>query len=636
MKRLFLAALCLTVLLSASLLWGCGECDHDFGEWEPSPAATCTESGTEKRVCAECDFEETRETEALGHTEVITEAIAPTCTTPGFTQGKRCETCKIILQPSEILPESGHIEVIDEAVEPTCTDAGSTQGSHCSVCNEAIVPAEVLPALGHNYTETVTQIESCKGDGIYNYLCENCGDAYTETITYPSYSATEVHDMIKGSVAEITTYGKNGDGLALGSGFVYNGSIITNYHVIEGAYSAQVSLNGKTYNATTVVAYDKDLDLAIIGIDAGGDRLQSLKICTNDHEVGATVYAIGSSKGFTDTFSNGIISNANRQFDGVYYVQHTAAISSGNSGGPLVNQFCEVIGVNTLTIIDSQNLNMAVNISQLSDLTKENLSFPEFYKRERDPISVLGEYVVAYGEYAPEYDEYYISFGGSYNGSSVSDAYYYYSPSNTIQFWYSLNDTYYISLDIDEISNRYEWTYYYEDYYITGYIIPSAYYPTSSLSDTENNFTDYSLYSNNLQIANMLMRELCRSLTDDLADFGFSAADFGFVNFGNTDIIPEPQPPVSTGSIVGKYFVYSVTVDGITVSGDEIASTPVAGTYLELKTDGTFFMTFGDEISGTYDAEAKTLTAEGESLPFSIYGDELTIVVDTVSVTFKK
>ena len=108
--------------------------------------ATCTEPST----CSVCGK---TEGEALGHTEAVDEAVEPTCTETGLTEGSHCEVCGEVLVPQETIEALGHTEVIDEAVEPTCTESGLTEGSHCEVCGEVLVPQETVEAPGHDWEE---------------------------------------------------------------------------------------------------------------------------------------------------------------------------------------------------------------------------------------------------------------------------------------------------------------------------------------------------------------------------------------------------------------------------------------------------------------------------------------------------
>lgn len=166
---------------------------------------------------------------------------------------------------------------------------------------------------------------------------------------------------------------------SLGSGFfIDNGRIVTNYHVIEGAESLVVKSNdGKEHKVEAVLGYNKDLDLAILATDA--DK-PSLTICQNGVKTGETVYALGSSLGLTDTFSKGMVTNASRKVDGVEYVQTDAAISPGNSGGPLLNKYGEVVGINTMYYDGGQNLNFSVSVNELYKIsTNRPVTVKELY-----------------------------------------------------------------------------------------------------------------------------------------------------------------------------------------------------------------------------------------------------------------
>lgn len=193
----------------------------------------------------------------------------------------------------------------------------------------------------------------------------------TAVWTEAKLTAEELYELCMPATVEITGYYKDGDVLGMGTGFFIEsgGVILTNYHVINEAYSAKVKLSdGKEYDVIGVIAYDIDRDLAIIKIDAESPAV--LLPTTRGVKTGETVYAIGSPFGLTGSLSSGIVSSASRNEDGINMIQTTTPISPGNSGGPLVNAYGEALGVNTYTYSDGQNLNFAVSITEVDNLVR--------------------------------------------------------------------------------------------------------------------------------------------------------------------------------------------------------------------------------------------------------------------------
>ncbi len=170
----------------------------------------------------------------------------------------------------------------------------------------------------------------------------------------------------------------------IGSGFfIQSGVIVTNYHVIAGATKVVVvTYDNKTYDMYAVLGYNVTNDIAIINIDAVTPYLTRNKGIVT---VGDEVYALGSPRGLSGSLSDGIVSSSSRIIEDVDYIQITAPVSNGNSGGPLINEYGEVIGINTFMIQDSQNLNFAINISQYNKVDVNNgVIADEYYKAIRD------------------------------------------------------------------------------------------------------------------------------------------------------------------------------------------------------------------------------------------------------------
>lgn len=185
--------------------------------------------------------------------------------------------------------------------------------------------------------------------------------------------------------------------LGLGSGVVFseNGYIATNWHVAGDKFSTcYVALeNGSIYNGSVVWA-DRDLDLAIVKINAAG--LKPLKLGNSDKLLlGEEVWAIGNPVGveFQRTITKGIVSGLNRTIkiedeNNVSYmedlIQTDASINTGNSGGALINKKGELIGINTVKITSAEGIGFAVPINIIKPIITsymQNGSFEEAYLR---------------------------------------------------------------------------------------------------------------------------------------------------------------------------------------------------------------------------------------------------------------
>ncbi len=141
-----------------------------------------------------------------------------------------------------------------------------------------------------------------------------------------------------------------------GSGFIWDdkGHIITNYHVIQNADRATVTLSDQSTYPAKLVGKAPSKDLAVLKIEAPIEKLRPLQKGTSyDLRVGQSVYAIGNPFGLDQTLTTGIVSALGREINSVANVpirdviQTDAAINPGNSGGPLLNSSGELIGVNT-------------------------------------------------------------------------------------------------------------------------------------------------------------------------------------------------------------------------------------------------------------------------------------------------
>jgi S1-C subfamily serine protease len=141
-----------------------------------------------------------------------------------------------------------------------------------------------------------------------------------------------------------------------GSGFVWDnsGNIITNFHVIQNADAAQVTLADQSTWKARRVGAAPDKDLAVLRIDAPANKLRAIPVGTSkDLQVGQSVFAIGNPFGLDQSLTTGVISALGREIESVTrrpiqgVIQTDAAINPGNSGGPLLDSAGRLIGVNT-------------------------------------------------------------------------------------------------------------------------------------------------------------------------------------------------------------------------------------------------------------------------------------------------
>jgi hypothetical protein len=164
---------------------------------------------------------------------------------------------------------------------------------------------------------------------------------------------------LKSTVA-ITMQDKNRQTFALGSGVVVGkGLVITNLHVIAGASFGYVQLtsNDQKHYIEGFLAIDKINDLALLSIPT--IQTSGLILQNELPKVGEKIFAAGNPQGLSGTFSDGIVSSL-RQFEKKELIQITAPISPGSSGGPIVNDKAELLGIAVGGFTDGQNLNFAI------------------------------------------------------------------------------------------------------------------------------------------------------------------------------------------------------------------------------------------------------------------------------------
>jgi len=181
-------------------------------------------------------------------------------------------------------------------------------------------------------------------------------------------STKEIYDASRSSVLLIITYDSANLPLALGSGFFSApNEVATNFHVIDGAAKIVCRVIGEQESRTVirVISVSKSLDLALLYVAKAGPTLPIRE--GNPPEIGEKVVAIGNPRGLEGTLSEGIVSGI-RPIGDFAMIQITAPISPGSSGGPVFDEKGMVIGVATMTLLESQNLNFAVPAKLLATL----------------------------------------------------------------------------------------------------------------------------------------------------------------------------------------------------------------------------------------------------------------------------
>jgi S1-C subfamily serine protease len=184
-------------------------------------------------------------------------------------------------------------------------------------------------------------------------------------------STIALFERAQASVVYITSLSVERDYLSMnvfeipqgaGSGFIWNdqGYIVTNFHVIQNAQAARVTLSDQSTHQARLIGIEPDKDIAVLKIDAVSGKVAPIALGTSkDLRVGQRVYAIGNPFGFDHTLTTGVISGLGREIQSVTdrpihgVIQTDAAINPGNSGGPLLDSSGRLIGMNTAIVSPS-------------------------------------------------------------------------------------------------------------------------------------------------------------------------------------------------------------------------------------------------------------------------------------------
>ena len=218
-------------------------------------------------------------------------------------------------------------------------------------------------------------------------------------------SLQQIYEQNIPSVVSITAVGTRTTATGTGVVLSEKGYLVTNYHVIEGAQSLRVKLTDERELTAKVVGSDPVSDLAVLYVAA--ENLVPAQFGDSDNlRVGDMVVAIGDPLGveLRGTMTDGIISAISRdvQVDGrsMNLIQTNAALNSGNSGGPLINSFGQVIGINTMkigTFTDStgvEGLGFAIPSATVQEVVNQLIT--QGYVSGRPWLGIQGESFSSY------------------------------------------------------------------------------------------------------------------------------------------------------------------------------------------------------------------------------------------------
>lgn len=217
-----------------------------------------------------------------------------------------------------------------------------------------------------------------------------------EDVSGASLTPTQVFEKCGPSVVLIVGLAGDKGSTVLGTGFLVtsSGVFVTNYHVIQGIFPAQVKLaNGDVFDSLSIIETDERKDIAVLKVK--GFNLPSVTLGDSDAvKPGDKVTVIGNPKGLEGSVTDGLVSAVRDikdivpEWEGYKFMQISAAISPGSSGSPVFDEHGRVIGIASATLKDGQNLNLAIPINYARGMVseKEKMSLEEFSKTSKPPL----------------------------------------------------------------------------------------------------------------------------------------------------------------------------------------------------------------------------------------------------------
>ena len=259
---------------------------------------------------------------------------------------------------------------------------------------------------------------------LLSFLFIYCPNSYSQSL-----SAEQIYNKVSDAVVVVHAYDYNDELTKQGSGVVLNdkGYIVTNYHVLSGNERLEILHGKEIIPYVDIIGIDVEKDILILKIEA--KKFPAVKIGNSKSlKIGQRVYAIGSPMGFENTISEGIISGL-RSYDELRrdFIQITASISSGSSGGAVLNDKGELIGISTLTVKEGQNINFAIPIDDVLSVEIRSYTKNDEYKdfelfENGYNAADKGNYHEAI-KYYSRFIEKYPNYASAYNNRGVAKDY---------------------------------------------------------------------------------------------------------------------------------------------------------------------------------------------------------------------
>lgn len=230
---------------------------------------------------------------------------------------------------------------------------------------------------------------------------------FTLTVHSQDMSAEDIFTKYNSAIVVIMTYDAAGRLNSQGSGIILNeqGILVTNFHVYAGSDKIEIKHNDSLITNSGIVGINVEKDILILKIDKSD--FPNIPFASSDElKVGQKVYAIGSPLGLENSMSEGIISGFRKiGKSNKPYTQISASISPGSSGGAVLNSKGELVGMTTSSYIDGQNINFAIPVDEILNVTagnynpKQTIEALNYFYKAYDSFE-KGKYQIAVENYS--------------------------------------------------------------------------------------------------------------------------------------------------------------------------------------------------------------------------------------------